>query len=46
MARFRSTKYRDGLPTGDSGHLAALKVEQEEAGGVCAESDWQGKKRD
>lgn len=34
MARFRSTEHRDGLPTGDSGHLEALKVEHEEAAGL------------
>lgn len=34
MAQLRSTEYRDGLPTGDAGHLEALKVEQAEAGGL------------
>lgn len=41
MARVRFTEYRERrllhwprLPTGDSRHLAALKVEQEEAGGL------------
>lgn len=41
IARVRFTEYRERrllhwprLPTGDSRHLAALKVEQEEAGGL------------
>lgn len=52
MARFRHTEYRERrlphwprLPTGDSGHLAALKVEQAEAGGLECVLRVTGRKR-